>query len=430
MGEFFEFKNIEKYYGDVHVVKNVSFGVRCGEVFSLLGPSGCGKTTMLRIAGGFEDPESGEVFLDSVNITDLAPNKRKINTVFQNYALFPHMSIWDNIAFGPRTAGMPEDQVAKKVERMLEIIRLEGHGSRMPNTISGGQKQRVAIARALINSPKLLLLDEPLAALDLKLRQYMLLELDRIHDEVGTTFIYVTHDQGEAMSLSDRIAVMNGGVIEQIGTPAEIYENPRTKFVASFIGDTNFFDGKIVGQIFDTYIICERGDLVYLIDQHAAHERILYDRIIENFTVEHKQSLLIPFKLNMTGEECEYFERILPNLENLGFEIGKSGSAYLINAVPEPVAQVNFSKFFSDLFANMQSENELTLENLLKDKLCQQACKAAIKGGQSLSRAQIERVIKYYVDENGNLPTKCPHGRPAVVAFTAKDVEKLFKRIV
>lgn len=194
--------------------------------------------------------------------------------------------------------------------------------------------------------------------------------------------------------------------------------------------DYSVFDGKIVGQIFDTYIICERGDTVYLIDQHAAHERILYDRILEKFNVEHKQPLLIPFKLNMTGEECEYFERILSNLEELGFEIGKSGSAYLINAVPEPVAQINFSKFFGDLFANMQSENELTLENLLKDKLCQQACKAAIKGGQSLSRAQIERVIRYYVDDNGNLPAKCPHGRPAVVAFSAKDVEKLFKRIV
>ena len=194
--------------------------------------------------------------------------------------------------------------------------------------------------------------------------------------------------------------------------------------------DYAVFDGKIVGQIFDTYIICERGDLVYLIDQHAAHERILYDRIVEKFNVEHTQPLLIPFKLTMTGEESEYFERILPNLQNLGFEIGKSGSAYTINAVPEPVAQVNFSKFFSDLFANMQSESELTLQNLLKDKLCQQACKAAIKGGQSLSRAQIERVIKNYVDENGNLPTKCPHGRPAVVAFNAKDVEKLFKRIV
>ncbi|HAT83953.1 MAG TPA: DNA mismatch repair endonuclease MutL [Clostridiales bacterium] len=194
--------------------------------------------------------------------------------------------------------------------------------------------------------------------------------------------------------------------------------------------DYAVFDGKIVGQIFDTYIICERGDLVYLIDQHAAHERILYDRIIDKFNVEHTQPLLIPFKLTMTGEESEYFERILPNLQNLGFEIGKSGSAYTINAVPEPVAQVNFSKFFSDLFANMQSESELTLQNLLKDKLCQQACKAAIKGGQSLSRAQIERVIKNYVDENGNLPTKCPHGRPAVVAFSAKDIEKLFKRIV
>lgn len=197
-----------------------------------------------------------------------------------------------------------------------------------------------------------------------------------------------------------------------------------------FDTDYSVFDGKIVGQIFDTYIICERDDKVYLIDQHAAHERILYDRILEKFNVEHKQPLLIPFKLNMTGEECEYFERILSNLEELGFEIGRSGSTYLINAVPEPVAQINFSKFFGDLFANMQSENELTLENLLKDKLCQQACKAAIKGGQSLSRAQIERVIRYYVDGNGNLPAKCPHGRPAVVAFSAKDVEKLFKRIV
>ena len=245
MPEFFELRNIDKHFGDNHVVKNVSFGVRCGEIFSLLGPSGCGKTTILRISGGFEEPDSGEIFLDGKNITDAAPNKRKINTVFQNYALFPHMSVFDNIAFGPRTAGIKEKEVGKMVEEMLSIIRLEGLASRKTDTISGGQKQRIAIARALINKPKLLLLDEPLAALDLKLRQYMLLELDRIHDEVGTTFIYVTHDQGEAMSLSDRIAVMNGGVIEQIGTPAEIYESPRTKFVASFIGDTNFFEGTI-----------------------------------------------------------------------------------------------------------------------------------------------------------------------------------------
>lgn len=253
MSDFFELKNIEKYFGDHHVVKDVSFQVKRGEVFSLLGPSGCGKTTILRIAGGFEDPNGGKIFLDGVDITDKSPNKRKVNTVFQNYALFPHMTVEDNIAFGPRTAGLEESQVQKKVAEMLKIIRLENLGDRRPDTISGGQKQRVAIARALINNPKLLLLDEPLAALDLKLRQYMLLELDRIHDEVGTTFIYVTHDQGEAMSLSDRIAVMNNGRIEQIGTPAEIYENPHTKFVASFIGDTNFFDGRITEKIDGEY---------------------------------------------------------------------------------------------------------------------------------------------------------------------------------
>lgn len=245
MADFFELKNIAKSFGDNRVVKGANFGVRCGEVFSLLGPSGCGKTTILRIAGGFEEPDSGTIFLDGRDVTELPPNKRKINTVFQNYALFPHMTVYDNIAFGPRTAGVEPEKISDRVDEMLKMIRLEAHAYSKPDTISGGQKQRVAIARALINQPKLLLLDEPLAALDLKLRQYMLLELDRIHDEVGTTFIYVTHDQGEAMSLSDRIAVMNNGIIEQIGTPAEIYENPRTKFVASFIGDTNFFNGKI-----------------------------------------------------------------------------------------------------------------------------------------------------------------------------------------
>lgn len=195
--------------------------------------------------------------------------------------------------------------------------------------------------------------------------------------------------------------------------------------------EQSVFDGKIIGQIFDTYIICQRGELVYIIDQHAAHERILYDRILEKFSVEYSQPLLIPFKVTMTGEECEYFEKILPNLIALGFEIEQStSSTYLIKAVPEPVAKVNFSKFFADLFDNMLNENQLTLENLLKDQLCQQACKGAIKGGEALTRSQLERVIRYYVDENGNLPAKCPHGRPAVIAFSAKDIEKLFKRIV
>lgn len=246
MEDFFRLDCITKTFGTHRAVHDVSLNVNRGEVFSLLGPSGCGKTTMLRVAAGFEEADSGRVFLDGKDISKLPPNKRKINTVFQNYALFPHMNIWDNIAFGPRTAKVPEKEVSERVKKMLELIRLEEHAFKRPDQISGGQKQRVAIARALINRPSLLLLDEPLAALDLKLRQYMLLELDRIHDEVGITFIYVTHDQTEAMSLSDRIAVMNKGRIEQIGTPAEIYESPRTKFVAEFIGDTNLFDGKVL----------------------------------------------------------------------------------------------------------------------------------------------------------------------------------------
>lgn len=190
------------------------------------------------------------------------------------------------------------------------------------------------------------------------------------------------------------------------------------------------FDGKIVGQIFDTYIVCERNGLVYVIDQHAAHERILYDSILKKFNVEFKQPLLIPYKLTMTGEEQEYFEKVLPNLTSLGFDVEQNGRSYVITAVPEPVSKINFAKFFADLFANMQSENKLTLENLLKDKLCQQACKSAIKGGEALSRAQIARVIANYVDQNGNLPAKCPHGRPAVIAFSKTDLEKMFKRIV
>jgi len=253
MSEFFELVNVDKSFGENHVVDNVCLKVKCGEIFSLLGPSGCGKTTILRMAGGFEQVDSGQVWLDGKNITGLPSNKRKINTVFQNYALFPHMTLWDNIAFGPRIAGVPEHEVKKKVSEMLEIVRMTEHAYKRPDQISGGQKQRIAIVRALINYPKLLLLDEPLAALDLKLRQHMVLELDRIHDVFGTTFIYVTHDQNEAMSLSDHVAVMNEGVIEQVGTPAEIYENPRTKFVASFIGDTNFFDAKILERMDSEY---------------------------------------------------------------------------------------------------------------------------------------------------------------------------------
>ena len=246
MSDFLEFKDVSKHFGKVRAVDHVSLSIKKGEFFSLLGPSGCGKTSLLRILAGFEYPDTGRVILDGQDITDLSPNHRKVNTIFQSYALFPHMSVWQNIAFGLQIARRPKAEISEEVDKMLKLIQMKDQAHKRPDQLSGGQKQRVAVARALINKPQVLLLDEPLAALDLKLRQRMLIELDQIHDEVGITFLYVTHDQGEAMSLSDRIAVMNAGKIEQIGTPGEIYEAPKSSFVAAFIGDTNFFEGEVV----------------------------------------------------------------------------------------------------------------------------------------------------------------------------------------
>lgn len=246
MEDFLVFDKVSKRFGSTQAVDSVTLGIAKGEAFSLLGPSGCGKTTLLRMAAGFESPDSGRILLHGKDITSMPPNLRPVNTVFQNYALFPHLTVRDNIAFGPRVAGRSKGDFAADVERMLALVKLTEHGDKKPGQLSGGQKQRVAIARALINKPQVLLLDEPLAALDLKLRQHMLAELHTIHREVGTTFIYVTHDQTEAIGLSDRIAVMNAGRVEQCGPPREIYEAPRTGFVAAFIGDTNFITGMVV----------------------------------------------------------------------------------------------------------------------------------------------------------------------------------------
>ncbi len=239
-------EGISKSFGDFIALNNVSLEIKKGEFFSLLGPSGCGKTTLLRIIAGFEYPDKGALTLDGSNVLSVPPNRRQTNTVFQNYALFPHLSVFENVAFSLRLKKTPNAEVKSKVDECLRLVRLEGHAHKKPNQLSGGQKQRVAIARALLNEPRVLLLDEPLSALDAKLRQHMLIELDRIHDEIGITFIYVTHDQQEALSVSDRIAVMNQGNVLQIGTPHEIYESPATDFVARFIGETNLFDADVV----------------------------------------------------------------------------------------------------------------------------------------------------------------------------------------
>jgi spermidine/putrescine transport system ATP-binding protein len=243
------FENVTKRFGNFTAVDHLTLEIEYGKVFSLLGPSGCGKTTLLRMAAGFETPDEGRVLLDGRDITGLPPEQRPVNTVFQNYALFPHLSVRDNIGFGLKIARQPAAEIRREVDRMLDLVDLSAHADKMPTKLSGGQKQRVGIARALANKPRVLLLDEPLAALDLKLRQRLLVELDAIHDEVGITFLYVTHDQGEAMSISDTIAVMNQGRIEQIGKPAEIYETPRTSFVAAFIGDTNFLEGRVTESL-------------------------------------------------------------------------------------------------------------------------------------------------------------------------------------
>lgn len=254
MGDFLVIERVSKSFGSLRAVDEVCLTVRQGESFSLLGPSGCGKTTLLRMIAGFEQPDSGRILVGGLDICRLPPEQRPVNTVFQNYALFPHLSVWENIAFGLRMSGRPRDEIRSGVDRMLELVRLSEHAKKRPSQLSGGQKQRVAIARALVNRPQVLLLDEPLAALDLKLRQHMLMELNNIHAQVGTTFIYVTHDQGEAMSLSDRIAVMNAGKVEQVDAPEALYETPRTSFVATFIGDANFFTGTAVEHQHEGYV--------------------------------------------------------------------------------------------------------------------------------------------------------------------------------
>ncbi len=246
-----ELRHISKVYSDngFKAVDDFNLEVKRGEFVTFLGPSGCGKTTTLRMIAGFEMPTSGEILLNGEDISQLPANKRPINTVFQRYALFPHMNIYDNIAFGLKLKKLPKEEIRKKVKRVLDIVDLEGFENRKISTLSGGQQQRIAIARALVNEPEILMLDEPLGALDLKMRQEMQIELKHMHDELGITFIYVTHDQEEALTMSDKIVVLSEGRIQQIGTPEDIYNEPQNAFVADFIGESNIFKGIMTGHM-------------------------------------------------------------------------------------------------------------------------------------------------------------------------------------
>lgn len=243
MRKLIEFQNIVKSFNDSLVLKGINLSIHENEFVTLLGPSGCGKTTLLRILGGFISQNEGHVYFDDIEISNVPPYKREINTVFQRYALFPHMNVFDNVAFGLRIKKQDKTTIEQKVKKMLKLVNLEGYEDRPVTLLSGGQQQRVAIARALVNEPMVLLLDEPLGALDLKLRKEMQIELKKIQQEVGITFIYVTHDQEEALTMSDTIVVMNAGEIQQIGTPTDIYNEPENRFVADFIGESNILEG-------------------------------------------------------------------------------------------------------------------------------------------------------------------------------------------
>jgi spermidine/putrescine transport system ATP-binding protein len=314
---------VAKSFGDFKALDGVSLEIKKGEFFSLLGPSGCGKTTLLRIIAGFESPDCGAVIIEGTDVLPLPPNRRQVNTVFQNYALFPHLTVYENVAFPLRIKRFPRDKIDPTVSEYLRLVQLEGHAQKKPNQLSGGQKQRVAIARALINEPRVLLLDEPLSALDAKLRQHMLIELDQIHDKIGITFIYVTHDQQEALSVSDRIAVMNQGNVLQVGTPHDIYESPATGFVARFIGETNLFDAEVVSvtrmdrevpEYMAGLRIPELGNiLVTTVDEVRPGQRV-------SFTVRPEKVLISKEKPSTKREDINLFQGVVDEPIYSGFQ--------------------------------------------------------------------------------------------------------------
>ena len=339
---FVQLLNVCKSFdGDEAIIKNLDLDIRKGEFLTLLGPSGCGKTTTLRMIAGFELPTSGEIVIEGENITEQPPYKRCVNTVFQNYALFPHMNIYDNIAFGLKMKKTSKSEIKGKVNEMLKMVQLEGYENRMPSQLSGGQMQRVAIARAVVNSPKVLLLDEPLGALDLKLRKQMQLELKHLQKLLNITFVFVTHDQEEALTMSDRIVVMNNGIIEQIGTPEELYEHPKTKFVADFLGETNILEGQVVKL--------KEKEVLLKLEQEEDIIRIpnLNYELGDKFIVSVRPERIRIKSVAEEGDvwlQCKFKEKIYVGSNIKVIMILKNGKEIIVN---EPVGQ-NFV-FLDDL---------------------------------------------------------------------------------
>ncbi|MEH2181316.1 ABC transporter ATP-binding protein [Nostoc sp.] len=311
-----ELRNVFKFFNQEPAVNGIDLDVRQGEFFSILGPSGCGKTTTLRLIAGFEIADAGKVFIQGQSMTNVPPYRRPVNTVFQSYALFNHLNVWNNIAFGLRLKKIPKSKIEARVEQALKLVKMESLRSRFPSQLSGGQQQRVALARALVNHPTVVLLDEPLGALDLKLRKEMQVELSNLHKDLGLTFVMVTHDQEEALSLSDRIAVMNQGKIEQVGTPSQIYERPCTSFVADFIGDTNLFSGEIVAVDSSSIKISTKMGLSIVISRAEDTPSELSQAVVVSVRPEKIQLSLYPPNLPVN---C--FEGRLVNVMYLGTHV-------------------------------------------------------------------------------------------------------------
>ena len=351
---------IVKCFGELEVVKGINLDIKKGEFLTLLGPSGCGKTTTLRMIAGFEDPTEGKIFIDGKDVSSKHPYERDVNTVFQSYALFPHMNLFNNIAFGLKIKKLPKAEIEKKVSKVLQLVKLEGYESRFPSQLSGGQKQRIAMARAIVNNPKVLLLDEPLGALDLKLRKAMQYELKHLQRKLGITFIYVTHDQEEALTMSDRIAIMNGGVIEQIGLPEEIYERPETKFVADFIGETNMFDGEIDsidGE--EACLTIEDGEKILVKSEKLKKGKMqIGDSVLITIRPE-KLKLSLKKEASKNNIEAMIKERIYVGSTNKTVVTLENGRELVVN---EPITSNNsFTNTGDKIFVNWEYENGVVI---------------------------------------------------------------------